>query len=101
MQSATPNTLERLTADALQLAISLDSFATVAWVERIGPAVQQGSKRLKELERRQASLVVSRADEAVLGWVIEAIGARLTYLERLSSLRPAERRPRRLKRLRS
>ena len=85
MAETSDDTAGRLTADALQLAISLDSFTTFDLVERIGRALQQGNQDLKELERRHESLIVSRTDEATLGWVLDAINARLIFLERLDA----------------
>ena len=86
-----------LLVEALQLAISLDSFTTFDWAETIGPAVLNGSEKLRELERRQESLTVSGTDEATLGWVLEAIHGRLIFLERLhaeiSPPHPAKIRP--------
>ncbi|HLJ77326.1 MAG TPA: hypothetical protein VKT75_07930 [Acidobacteriaceae bacterium] len=86
-----------LLAEALQLAISLDSFTTFDWAETIGPAVLNGSEKLRELERRQESLTVSGTDEATLGWVLEAIHGRLIFLDRLytevSPPHPAKIRP--------
>ena len=51
---------DRLTADAFHLAISLDSFTTLDWAERIGPAVQRGSQQLASLQRRRELLSVRR-----------------------------------------
>lgn len=84
MTGVSDDTACRITAGALQLAISLDSFTTFDWAEKIGPAVQQGNQKLKELERRQESLTVSLADAATLGWLIEVINVRLNFLERLN-----------------
>lgn len=85
MTETSDDTAGRLTADALQLAILPDSITTFDWAERIGPAFQQGNEKLKELERRHESLILSRADEAALGWVLEAITARLIFLSRLNA----------------
>jgi hypothetical protein len=74
---------DRLTADALHLAISLDSFANLDWAERIGPAVRRGSQELAGLERRRALLSVRRSDDAILDWVLETIDARLKFLQSL------------------
>lgn len=52
MAETSDDTASRLTADTLQLAISLDSFTTFDLAERIGRALQQGNQDLKELERR-------------------------------------------------
>jgi hypothetical protein len=73
----------RLTVDALHLAISLDSFTTFDWTERIGPAVQYGKQKLTELQRQRDSLIVTRADGAIIDWLLEMINARLVFVERL------------------
>jgi hypothetical protein len=73
----------RLTADALHLAVSLDSFTTLDWAEGIGPAVRHGKQKLTELQRRRDWLIVTRADGAIIDWVLETIDARLNFLERL------------------
>lgn len=72
-----------VTADALHLAIALDSFTTRDWAETIGPAIEQGRHKLAELGRRRASLMVTRADGAVVDWVLEALHDRVNFLERL------------------
>ena len=74
---------DRLTAKALHLAISLDSFTTLDWVERIGPAVRRGSQELAGLERRRALLSPRRCDDPILDWVLETIDARLKFLQSL------------------
>lgn len=71
----------RLTADALHLALSLDSFTTLDWAERIGPSIQQGKIQLAELQRRRDLLIVTRDDGAIIGWLLETIDARLKFLE--------------------
>ena len=73
MAETSDDTAGRLTADALQLAISLDSFTTFDLAERIEPVFQHGYQQLKELKQRHESLLVSRADEATLGWILETI----------------------------
>lgn len=73
----------RLTADALDLAVSLDSLTTLDWAERIGPVVQHGKQKLTELQRRRDWLIVTRADGAIIDWVLETINARLNFVERL------------------
>lgn len=70
---------DRLTADAFHLAISLDSFTTLDWAERIGPAVQRGSRQLVSLQRRRESLSVRRCDDAVIDCMLETIDARLNF----------------------
>jgi hypothetical protein len=86
---------DRLTADALHLAISLDSFTTLDWVERIGPAVRRGSQELAGLERRRALLNVRRCDDAIIDWMLETIDARLKFLQSLLApkMQNQERRP--------
>ena len=42
MNGARGDGIDRLAADALHLAISLDSFTTPDWAERLGPAIQRG-----------------------------------------------------------
>ena len=73
----------RLMADALDLAISLDSFTTLDWAERIGPAVHHGKQKLTGLQRLRDSLIVTRADGEIIDWVLEMINARLNSVERL------------------
>ncbi|HEV2462357.1 MAG TPA: hypothetical protein VGT04_01000 [Acidobacteriaceae bacterium] len=85
MAETSDDTAGRLTADALQLAISLDSFTTFDLAERIEPVFQHGYQQLKELKQRHESLLVSRADEATLGWILETINVRLSFLERLNA----------------
>lgn len=74
-----------VTADALHLAIALDSFTTRDWVETIGPAVEQGRQKLAELWRRRSALMVTRADGAVIDWVLETLHDRVNFLERLDA----------------
>lgn len=75
----------RLTADALHLAVSLDSFTTVDWAGRVSPALQRSKEKLAELRQLRHSLTMSRADGAVIDWVLEVVRARLDFLERLDS----------------
>lgn len=75
----------RLTADALHLAVSLDSFTTVDWAGRVSPALQQGKEKLAELQQQRHALTMSRSDGAIIDWVLEAIRARLDFLERLDA----------------
>lgn len=85
MTDTPPTNASRLRADALCLAVSLDSFITVDWAEGIGPAVQQGKQKLQEMRRQRHSLMVTGADSAVIDWVLEALHARLRFLERLDA----------------
>ena len=75
----------RLTSDALHLAVSLDSFTTVDWAGRVSPALERSQEKLAELRQARASLTLSRADGAIVDWVLEAIHARLDSLERLDA----------------
>lgn len=79
----TADSADRLTADALHVAISLDSFTTLDWAERIAPAVGQGNQALSELQRRRAALKVRRCDEAMIDWILEVIDTRLKFLQSL------------------
>lgn len=79
----TTDDADRLTADAFHLAISLDSFATLDWAERIGPAIQRGSQQLVCLQRRRELLSVNRCDGAIVDWMLETIDARLHFLHLL------------------
>jgi hypothetical protein len=83
MNDASHDNADRLAADALQLAISLDSFTTLDWVERVRPAVQQGSRRLAGLQRRRESLTIPCYRDAVVDWMLEVIGTRLVSLQLL------------------
>ena len=74
---------DRLTADAFHLAISLDSFTTLDWAERIGPAVLRGGEQLISLQRRRESLSIRRCDDAIINWMLETIDARLSFLQAL------------------
>lgn len=84
MTYATEDSAGRLTADAVHLAISLDSLTTMDWVERIGPVVQCATHTLADLQRRYASLATRRADGALIDWILDTIDARLTFLQHLS-----------------
>ena len=79
----TGDSADRLTADALHIAISLESFTTLDWAERIAPAVRQGNQALADLQRRRASLRMRRCDDAIIDWMLEVIDARLTFLQSL------------------
>lgn len=74
-----------LTSDALHLAISLDSFTTLDLAGRIGPAVQRGKQQVAEFRRRRVVLILTRADSAIIGWLLETIDDRLSFLERLNT----------------
>lgn len=79
----------RLTADAVNLAISLDSFMTFDWADSVGPAVQRSKQTLAGLQRRRDSLIVTHADGAIIDWVLETINARLKFLDSLNdAMRP-------------
>ena len=67
---------DRLAADALHVAISLEPFTTLDWAERIAPAVRQGSQALTNLQQRRESLTVGRSDDAIIDWTLELIAAR-------------------------
>lgn len=75
----------RLTADALQLALCLDSFTTLDLAERVGHTVQQGQQKLAEFRRRRSVLTVSRADGPIIDWVLDAVDARLAFLKSLDA----------------
>lgn len=75
----------RLTAAALDLAVSLDSFTTLDWAEQIGPAVRQGHQKLAGLQRQRDTLIVSQTDGVIIEWLLETISARLNFLERLDA----------------
>lgn len=77
------DTSDHLVADALHLAISLDSFTTLDWLERIEPAVQHADVELAALQRRRALLILSRADDAIVDWTLEVINARVAFLKQL------------------
>lgn len=83
MNGSLADNADRLTADALHLAMSLDSFATLDWAERIGLALHQSTCQLEDLERRRELLTVSRADDAIIDWLFEAIHDRMQFLEGL------------------
>jgi len=74
---------DRLTADAFHLAISLDSFTTLDWAERIGLAVQRGGQQLVSLQRRRELLRLHRCDDAIIDCVLDTIDARLNFLQSL------------------
>ena len=61
---------DRLIADALHLAGSLEAFTTLDWAERIAPPVQQGNQALAQLRRRRESLTGSRWDDAIIAFAI-------------------------------
>lgn len=88
MNGARGDGIDRLAAEALHLAISLDSFTTPDWAERLGPAIQRANEQLAALQQRRELLTVNRADDAFIDWTLEMIQSRLKFLEVLHSRDP-------------
>lgn len=88
MNYVAADTIDRLTDDALRVAISLDSFTTPDWAEKLGPAIQRGNEQLATLQQRREQLILNHADDAIIDRALEIIQTRLKFLEVLHSRNP-------------
>jgi len=85
MTDVSGDSADRVTEDALHLALALDSFTSLDWAERLGPAIRRGNALLAALQQRRELLTFCRADDAIIDWLLETISSRLKFLELLHS----------------
>lgn len=91
MRDESGDSADRLAEDALHLALALDSFTSLDWAERLGPAIRRGNAIFAELQQRRELLTVCREDDAIADWLLETINSRLKFLELLHSRNPETR----------
>lgn len=83
MYDAAADNADRLTADAFHLAVSLEPLMTLDWAERIGAVTREASQQLTDLQKRRDLLALSRCGDAFIDWMLDAIDARLNFLQSL------------------
>ena len=68
--------------DTMRLAFALDAVSARDLPDSIAQAARQGHLIFAELLLRRASVCLTPEDAALMDWVLDAIRARLKFLER-------------------
>ena len=73
---------DRFMLDTIRLAFALDSVSARDWPDAIDQAARDGYVLFAELLHRRTSILLAREDDTLIDWVLDAIRARLKFLER-------------------